>query len=166
MLLESTGELVGHGLECDNCSPYDKGIRGCGTAPRVPDWDGVSTYFSGRERPWTARYWLELCEKTQTVDPADLAEQLWPYANIGDAIDVTGSPWPCCPAWFARFSSDGGRQAAFRAFQLLDWREDGALASIDDGPLLEWQVDLIGVAKRARGAHQMRRIEAGRKSED
>lgn len=159
LLLEATGELTGWDFDCEACDYYQKRIRGCGKAPMVPDWDGESDVLSTYERPWTPRWWMELVDKTGTLLPDDLAEQLWPYSDQGEAIEVTGTPWRCCPAWYARFSSPSARAAAKRAYDLLDWKEVGSLEHVQDGDLLDWQIDLIGVAKRARAAYQKRSIQ-------
>lgn len=144
-----------YGLDCDLCSGQLKESRGCGVAPWSLRFDDNGQ--SSGLHPFTPRYLWERAEWAGPATPVDmLAEELWELADLGDAISCTGSPWRCCPAWYARFSSHGARKAAADAFELERWRDSGALSSRRSSPLQPWQVTLIDVASRALNAYRMR----------
>lgn len=95
-ILDVRGEFARLGFDCKACKKDRElnEMRGCGVSPI--NMNGVA---------WDADKWLasELQLSGGAMPAAHLATPHYTWANIGKAMELTGSPWPCCPAWFSRF---------------------------------------------------------------
>jgi len=164
VLLDAWGEL--DYFDCETCSAYDKRELGCGTAPIVEAPDTLVDFRARpqktRPRYWTPGLWHEQAEMRQEDLSAELAEDLYPFAAWGGVVGATGSPFRCCPAWYARFSPPGAIDAVHHAAKLLRWRESGALSAITSGTLQQWEIDLVEIASRMHNAKEQRDMQARR----
>jgi len=121
-VLERSGELKRLGFDCKACQsdPFTQASRGCGVRPVVDD-----PYHGEVEIDLLAL--LGRMPADATVDEVKRAcTSAWLLADIGHAIDITGSPWPWCPAWFARFHRGPELVEVDRAIRGANWARRGA----------------------------------------
>ena len=98
-------------------------MRGCGVAP--VDVNGVT---------WDADKWLvnEL-ELSGGVMPAPhLATPHYTWANVGKAMELTGSPWPHCPAWFSQYYEGPESLIANKAIEVAGYVRRKMLPLVGD----------------------------------
>jgi len=68
-----------------------------------------------------------LPESATNEEVKRMSTSAWMLSDIGHAIDVTGAPWPWCPAWFARFWKGPQLADVDRAIRGANWcRRDAA----------------------------------------
>ena len=154
-LLHARGELARLGFDCVRCKK-DKALnemRGCGVPPRT---------LTGR--PWDAEKWLvDAFEMAQGSYPdGNGASREYTWANIGDAVANTGSPWPWCPAWFARFFDGAETGCADAAIEMAGYVKKKMLPLVGASPLgvvdLHEVVRALNVFDMLNGEAQERRL--------
>jgi len=109
------------GFDCSTCDQHGrKEERGCGVKPIYDDHQGVP-------QEWDAEAFLDAIEDgTPDKIIRKHATATWWLADIGHAIDITGSPWPYCPAYFARFMDGPFVADVDRAIKGAKWTRKGA----------------------------------------
>jgi len=153
-------------LDCNECSDEDKQWRGCGRAPRFPVIEVDEHTFESRqvERVWTPTWWFQWCEESEH-EPSDISAcDQWEWGGLGGAVELTHTPWDCCPRSYLRqdMMDRDAMEAAQYAIQLYQWREKGSLTALEPGPLTPGMIDLVRLAERSYGRQDRLRVEAAK----
>lgn len=130
------GELSRLGFDCVACKkdPELNERRGCGKPPI--DFHG---------NLWLPDKWLvDELERNQGVMPeGSAASGHYTWANIGDALSNTGSLWPWCPAWYARFYDGPETVRADAAIEMAGFVRRKMLPLVVDRPQSAVQVNEV-----------------------
>ena len=145
-------------LECEDCDDDQKAMRGCGVSPLIPSWDSRGKIVG--HVYWSYAHFIEQCERTDVCEDGESAAQWYPHADVGEITALMGSPWMCCPRWYAAFAPPQISALVHRVLRLVRWRASGQLSEITGTPLIPAAVDLIQLAEAARSAQEAREMDA------
>lgn len=145
-------------LSCGRCDEQRKHERGCGRPPTLPDWGEDDRTWQGYKL-WNPEEWRARAIRKGVEPTGEDASSFYSLANVGDAVELLGQPWPCCPRYFEAFAPVDAQIAVSHVFRLDAWRQSGGLEAVTELPLLHWQVDLLDLIERARQLRQRKQIE-------